>query len=61
MESWVIANGKQGQQFYTDKPDRQITAISVRLGRKVKTERVLVISPAKSEMPPSKLTRVTLL
>ena len=61
MESWMIANGKTGQQFYTEKLDRQITAIAVRLGRKVKTERVVAITSTKVAVPSVKLTKVTLL
>ena len=61
MESWMVANGKQGQQFYTIKPDRHITAIATTLGRKVTTERIIAVNPQKPEMPNEKLTRVTLL
>lgn len=28
MESWMIANGKTGEYFYSDKMDRHLTAIS---------------------------------
>ena len=57
----MVANGKKGQQFYTTKPDRHITAIATTSGRKVTTERIIAINPQKPEMPNEKLTRVTLL
>ena len=59
FESWLIANGKPGQHFYTEKPDKQITAMAARLNRKVKTERVVCFN--KNELPLVKLTKVTLL
>lgn len=44
MESWMIANEKEGKVFYSDKMDRHITAIASKLKRKVVTERLITIT-----------------
>jgi hypothetical protein len=61
FESYMIANGEQGQQFYSEKTDRHLTAYATHHGRKITTERLLVVTTAKSNPIASYLTRVTLL
>lgn len=61
MESWMIANGKAGDHFYSDKQDKHLTAISTAHGRKIKTERLIVVTTAKAEPTAKNITKVTLL
>jgi hypothetical protein len=61
LESWMIVNGKKGDHFYSDKMDRHLTAISTHYGRKIATERLLLVTTAKSSPIASYVTRVTLL
>ena len=61
MESWMIANGKTGQHFYSDKLDRHLTAIATHHNRKIETERLLVVTTAKAQPTAKYVTKVTLL
>ena len=61
MESWIIANGKKGKQFYSDKMDRHLTAISTYHKRKIKTERLITITTGGKLEIPKYITKVTLL
>jgi hypothetical protein len=61
LESWMIANGKTGQVFYSKKIDRHLTAIATHHNRKIKTERLITISIAKETPKAEKLTKITLL
>lgn len=61
LESWMIANGKKGDHFYSDKMDRHLTAISTHHGRKIATERLLTVTTAKSNPTASYIVKVTLL
>lgn len=38
MESWMIVNGKKGECFYSDKPDRNLTLISTYYNRKIQSK-----------------------
>ena len=61
MESWMIVNGKSGEQFYSDKADRHLTAISTHHKRKIKTERLITVTTG-GKVPESKyITKVILL
>ena len=61
MESWMVANGKVGEVFYTEHPDKDITALSSYHKRKLKTERVFVTNYTKDEIECKRITKVTLL
>lgn len=61
MESWMIANGKVGEHFYSDKMDRHLTAIACHLDRKIKTERLITVSPGVDGSWSQYITKVTLL
>jgi hypothetical protein len=61
MESWMVANGKAGEHFYSEKLDRHLTAISTHHKRKIKTERLITITTG-GKVPQSKyIIKVTLL
>lgn len=61
MESWMIANGKTGEHFYSDKMDRHLTAISAHHQRKIITERLTAIKVGGKEPKSKYITKVTLL
>lgn len=61
LESWMIANGKEGEHFYSDKLDRHLTAIATHHLRKIKTERLIIVTTAKSSPVAKYITKVTLL
>lgn len=62
LESWMIANGNSGDAFYSEKKDKDITAIAAQHKRKVKTERFIAVKSAKEGIPEAiRLTRVTIL
>jgi len=61
IESWMIANGKAGSHFYSDKMDRHLTAICTHHNRKIITERMIVITAGKKEPISKYITKVTLL
>jgi hypothetical protein len=61
MESWMIANGKSGHHFYSDKIDRHLTAIASAHDRKITTERLITVTTG-GKIPESKyITKVTIL
>lgn len=61
LEAFMLRNGKTGQHFYTDKKDKDMTALSVYYNRKIATENFLLVSSAKSEPTVQRLIKVTLL
>jgi hypothetical protein len=61
MESWMIANGKKGECFYSDKPDRNFTAISTYYNRKITTERLITITTGGKQPKSKYITKVKLL
>jgi hypothetical protein len=61
LESWMIANGKSGQSFYTEKKDKTITALAVFHKRKVKTERLITITTGGKIPDAQYITKVTLM
>lgn len=61
IESYMIANGKQGEYFYSDKTDRHLTAFATYYKRKISTERLITVTPGKSEPKANYITKVTLL
>lgn len=61
MESWMIANGKAEQHFYSDKMDRHLTAIATYYKRKIVTERLITITTGGKEPKSKYITKVTLL
>ena len=61
MESWMIANGKAGDHFYSDKMDKHLTAISTHHQRRILTERLVAVKYGGKEPKAKNITRVTLL
>ncbi len=61
LESWMIANGKKGKVFYSEKLDRHLTAIATGHKRKIRTERLITVTSHKEKPVAGVLTRVTLL
>lgn len=61
IESWMIANGKEGESFYSDKIDRHLSAISTHHKRKIMTERLITITTGGKEPTAKYITKVTLL
>lgn len=61
MESWMIANGKEGQVFYSEKKDRHLTAIATHHNRRIITERLITVTTGKEIPIANNLTKVTLL
>lgn len=63
MEGWMIANGKAGKVFYSDKQDKHLTAIASHKSRKIKTERIIALTTATAGKTPTVkyITKVTLL
>lgn len=61
IESWMIANGKKGKHFYSDKMDRHLTAIATYYKRKIVTERLITVTTYKKQPKAGVITKVTLL
>lgn len=61
IESWMIANGKAGEHFYSDKMDRHLTALSNHHKRKIVTERLITVTTGGKEPISKYITKVTLL
>lgn len=59
VESIALSNLKQGESFYTNKQDKDITAISSYYGKKVSTERLITINPSTAET--QRIVKVTIL
>jgi len=60
-ESWMIANGKPGDCFYSDKQDRQLTAAASYYNRKIKTERLIVTTTGGKQPKSNYITKTTIL
>lgn len=59
IESLALQTFKAGDMFYTQKQDKDITAIAGYYQKKVKTERLFVLDPQSGET--QRVVRVTLL
>ncbi len=60
LESRLIAEGKPGDYFYTDKIDRHLTAMACHHQRKIVTERLIVITTGGKDPKAKYITKVTL-
>ena len=60
METWMIANGKKGEYFYSEKRDAHLTSISSHHKRKIITEKMLAVRVGKAPEL-KKIIKVTLL
>lgn len=61
IESWMIANGKSGDHFYSDKIDRHLTALSTYYKRKIVTERLITVTTGGKKPQCKYITKVTIL
>lgn len=61
LESYMIANGKSGDIFYSHKKDRHLTAISSHHDRKIITENLIIVSDYIKSPKANKITKVTLI
>lgn len=61
IDSYVVANGKSGDFFFSKKDDKGLTAIASAHKRKIQTERVVLISGSMSEPKMETMTKCTLL
>lgn len=61
MESWMIANAKEGLSFYSDKQDKHLTAIATHHKRKITTERLIITTTGGKEPKSKYITKVNLL
>ena len=61
IDGWAVKYGKAGAVFYSDKRDKDITAISAYYQRPLTTERVIVTSMDGYECKSKYITKVTLL
>lgn len=61
VESYMIANGKVGYCFYSDKNDKHLTAIATHHNRKIQTQRLITVTTGKEEPKAQYITKVTLL
>jgi hypothetical protein len=59
LESIGITTLKQGQFFYSHKPDKDITAISHYYRVRVGTERLIIINPQTCKA--QRITKITIL
>lgn len=60
-ESYMLANGKKGDQFYSNKQDRHLTAIATYYERRISTERMIVITTGGKAPIAEYIVRVTIL
>ena len=58
IESIGLLNLKEGESFYTEKRDKDITAIASYYDKKVRTERMFVLNPQSGET--QRVVKVTL-
>lgn len=61
IESWAVVNGKEGDVFYTEKKDKDITSIATKFGKKVSTEKVILITISKPAPEVKFVTKVTII
>lgn len=61
IESWMMANGKLGEVFYSEKMDRHLTAIATHHKRKIQTERLVAVTTGKEDVRAIAIVRVTLM
>jgi hypothetical protein len=61
IEQYIIKTQPQGTVFYTDRPDRHITAISSYYKKRVKTERIIAVTTHKKTPESQIILKVTIL
>jgi hypothetical protein len=61
VESFMMINGLTGASFYSEKKDKDLTAIASYYKRKITTERIIAISKNPNSPISKMITKVTLL
>ncbi len=61
MEGWMMINAKSRDFFYSEKPDKDLTAIACFYNRKITTERLIAVTTKKEEPKATQITKVTFL
>lgn len=61
LESYALKNEKSGFVFFSNKPDKSLTALAGYFDRKITTERMILISNKKNDPQASNLTKITIL
>ena len=59
METYMLANGKAGDTFYTHRSDKDMTVYALNWNRKIETEKLLLVKYIP-EPSIERITRVTL-
>jgi len=59
METYMLANGKAGDVFYTHRSDKDMTVYALNWNRKIETEKLLLVKYIP-EPSIKRITRVTL-
>lgn len=60
LESYMIKNGDTGDFFYSEKQDKNLTAIATYYKRKISTQRFVLVTTGKTSPEAINLTKVTL-
>lgn len=60
IESFMMVNGETGDVFFSNKQDKDITAIASYYERQVRTERVIVVS-ISDDPKAERVTKITIL
>jgi len=61
LEALCLVNGKPGQHFFTEKSDKDMTAISTYYQVKIKTERLVTVTTGTTEPKAGNIVKVTIL
>ena len=61
LEGFMMRYGKKDDTFFSEKEDRHLTAISNAYKRKIKTERVICVTPDYNDLKVKPVVKVTLL
>jgi hypothetical protein len=61
VESFMMINGLTGTSFYSEKKDKDLTAIASYYKRKITTERIIALSKNQNSPISKLITKVTLL
>lgn len=59
-EGWTLFNAKAGDTFFTEKQDKDISAMASYYKRKVLTERLVVVTPCYTNPSVKPIIKVTI-
>lgn len=61
FESWMMIHAKPGDQFFSSKTDRHLSAIAYNYKRKIKTQRMAAVGVGFEDVEAVPIVRVTFL